>query len=478
MIIGRKREQEGLERIFQRRKSQFITIYGRMRVGKTYLIQEFFTHKKCIFLQATGIQHGKLKDQLENFTKAFSKTFFHGAPLETPESWSDAFKLLTKQIEQTDEKVVIFLDELPWMASRKSGLHMTIDFYWNNQWAWMHNVILVLGGSSVPWMRKKIIYNTGGFHNRTTLEINLGPFDLAETKEYLEAKGATFSEEEILYLYFAVGGIPEYLNYIKPDLNPQQNIQHMFFDTYAPLADEFDTLFDAQFDRAEPYKEIVQIIGKNSEGISRTELISKITHSTRGGELTERLKKLSNMGFIAEYIPWKKQRGAYYKVRDEFCLFYTRWFTYPTRPFPPDHWAIENQNPAYPLWANNAFEAVCYKHIHELMRGLDIRTSCHPTSWHAQASNKPDVHIDLMLVRDDDAISICDIQYNDKPISIDKGYAAKLTRTINTLKTQTKTTKQLLLAMITAHGIKPTIYSEELVNHVITAQDLFKRRGY
>ncbi len=451
-----------------------------MRAGQTYLIQEFFTQKKCIFLHATGIQHGKLKDQVESFMKALSKAFFNGAPLETPESWRGAFKLLTKQIEQTDEKVVIFLDELPWMASRKSGLHRTIDYYWNNQWAWMRNVILVLGGSSTPWMRKKIIYNTDGFHNRTTLEINLSPFDLEETKEYLEAKGATFSDEEILYLYFTVGGVPEYLHYIKPNLNPQQNIQHMFFDTYAPLVDEFDALFDAQFDRAEPYKEIVHIIGKNSEGISRTELINKTTHSTRGGELTERLKKLIKMGFIAEYIPWKKQRGTYYKVRDEFCLFYTRWFNYPTRPFPPDYWAIETQNPAYPLWANNAFEAVCYKHIHELMRGLGIRTSCLPTSWRSKAlaSNQPDVCIGLMLVRDDNVISICDIQYSDKPISIDKSYAAKLNHTINTLKTKTKTTKQLLLEIITAHGIKPSIYSEELVNNVITAQDFFKRRGY
>ncbi len=248
MIIGRRKELAALERAYQDNESQFITVYGRRRVGKTYLIREFFKEKDCHFLHVTGRPHGKLRDQLEHFIEAVSKTFFNRAPLKTPKNWKEAFKFLTEHIEKIDGKIVIFLDELPWLATKRSNLLDMIDLYWNNEWSGMNNIILVACGSSASWILKNIIYNTGGLYNRTTLEIKLSPFKLKETKEYLYYKTVKLDEKQVLSLYMASGGMPFYLNYATVGKTAQQNIQHLFFDENDPLAIEYDKLFDSLFD--------------------------------------------------------------------------------------------------------------------------------------------------------------------------------------------------------------------------------------
>ena len=319
MIVGRKRELRRLERAYKSKKAQFITIFGRRRVGKTYLIREFFQSKQCKLMYVVGLQEGNMERQLIGFTQAVSETFFGGAPLKTPSTWFDAFAFLNEQIQKVDEKVVIFLDELPWLATQRSGLMQEIAYYWNKYWAANPRVIFVACGSSASWIMQKIIYDKGGLHNRTTLEIYLQPFTLAETKEYLKNIDVILNNKQVLSLYMALGGIPYYLEYIDAGLSVQQNIQMLFFDQAAPLKDEFDKLFDSLFNDAEVYKELIKIIGKKKEGVSRAELPSS------GGTLTKRLNDLILSGFIAEATPIGKKIGEFYRVIDEFCLFTVRW---------------------------------------------------------------------------------------------------------------------------------------------------------
>ncbi len=476
MIIGRKREQKLLEKAYRSNEAEFIALYGRRRVGKTYLIREFFTNKKCHFFHATGLQNGDLKIQLKKFSEALSLTFFNNAPLETPKSWGDAFALLQAQLLQARGKVVIFLDELPWLATRKSGLLQELDYYWNRHWVGMRNVILVVCGSSASWLIKKIIYAKGGLHNRTTAQIKLLPFSLGETDAYLKSRKIKLNHKHVLSLYMAVGGIPYYLRYVDHGFSADQNIQHIIFDNEAPLRDEFTKLFDSLFENADAYKELVTLIAHQKEGLTRVELNSLSKASQSGGRLSERLDDLISAGFIEEYIPWGRTTGSYYKLIDEYCLFHLHWVaSHKGKKFAQEYWLDQSQRPAYYAWSGYAFEAVCMKHIDEIVRALKIRASSTIGSWRTSGrkTSEQGAQIDLVIDRSDNAITLGEIKYTQQPFAIDKQYAQKLRATIALFKQKTKTTKQIFLAMISANGLKKTLYSEELVTSLVTLADLF-----
>lgn len=474
MIIGRKTELASLERAFASQEAQFVTIYGRRRVGKTFLIRTFFKSKQCIFLHVTGLQKGTQKEQLINFTQALSDVFNQGNPLKTPANWREALEMLTKYLAATKEKVILFFDELPWMATRRSGLMQRIDYNWNNKWAWMPHVIFVACGSSASWLLTNIIYNKGGFHNRTTLEIHLLPFDLVESKQYLQSKGINVSDRHIITLYMAIGGIPYYLNYALPGKSAQENIQFLYFEKKAPLIGEYEKLFVSLFDGAEAYKEIISIVSQKREGVSRDELVERATLSTEGGYLSKRLKELSDAGFIKEFIPFGKKIGEYYKVIDEFCLFYLRWVK-GRDFFQPDYWLTESHEPEYFAWSGYAFEAVCVKHYRQIINTLGIRGIDRIGSWRyvPRDLSEKGTQIDLVIDRHDDTMTLCEIKYTDKPFVIDKAYAAAIEEKMNIFKSRTKTNKQLFFCMISANGIKETVYSKKLISSVVTLEDLF-----
>ena len=476
MIVGRKKELRLLERAFRADEAQFLTVYGRRRVGKTYLLRQFFSHQECTFLHVTGLHKGSLRKQLEKFAVEFSKTFLSKIPLKVPDSWNEAFKLLDQQIESSQKKVVIFFDELPWLATRKSDLLNEIDYFWNNKWAGKQNVIFIACGSSASWLIKNIIYDKGGLHNRTTLEIHLLPFTLLETREFLKSKHILLNDDNILSLYMAVGGIPYYLGYAESGYTAQQIIQSLFFDKNGPLEGEFSKLFDSLFNKAEAYKELVEIISRKKIGLTKAEISKVAKLSSAGGFLSERLESLCNAGFLQKYKIWGKERHSYYKVIDEFCLFYLHWVRdYQGNVFPKDHWFIQSQRSAYHAWAGYAFEAVCSKHIHEIIRALGLTMVNVISSWRTIPKNSDEkgAEIDLVIDRVDDGITLCEIKYTKTPFIIDKNYAQVLNNKIALFKTRTKMRKQIFLAFVSAHGIKPTLYSEEMVSGMATLEDLF-----
>ncbi len=484
MIIGRKRELKLLEKAFQSKEAEFITLYGRRRVGKTYLIRQFFSTKDCHYFEATGYQHGSMKTQLESFTDALSESFFNKTPLKTPRDWKEAFDILHKQLllVPEDKKIVIFLDELPWMATRRSSLMQAIDYYWNHYWSGIARIIFVICGSSASWLLQKIIYNKGGLHNRTTLQLELTPFTLYETKKFLVNKGVHLENQHILELYMALGGIPYYLKLVQPGMSAQQNIQLLFFDKKALLKDEFDKLFDSLFDGADAYKELVEIVSIKKEGIPRSELQKVATLSTGGGRLTKRLKDLCYTGFLEEYVPWGRTLGEYYKVTDEFCLFYAQWlYMKKGKRFTPNRWMLESQRPSYYAWAGYAFEAICLKHIDQIIASLGITSASSYGSWRFTPRQKNDgdgAQIDLVIDRLDNAITLCEIKYTGQPFAIDKQYAAKLNKVMSIFRSKTRIKKQIFFAMVSANGLKQTIYSEEMLSGVVTLDNLFKESSH
>ena len=480
-IIGRQYEQKQLNRIFQSVEPEFVAVYGRRRVGKTYLIRNFFDQKACIFFRSSGIHKGSLKKQLEKFKQEIENTFYKGTQLSAFANWHDAFSALKDAINlfADKQKIVVFLDEIPWMSTPKSGLLEALDYYWNRYWSENNKIKLIICGSAASWIIDHVLHDTGGLHNRVTLRLPIEPFTLAEVKEYLTYKKVNYNNEQILTLYMCLGGIPFYLNFIEKGLSAIQNINNACFSKKGTLYDEFELLFASLFKKHEIHEEIIRFIAHKREGVRRSEIES---HFHKGGRLTGRLKELEEAGFILAFTPWKKERGIYYKIVDEYTLFYLTWIAPRalnriSKNIDDRYWEILSTKPAWKAWSGYAFESICFKHISQIKKTLDIPDGTEIASWRYAPGKNEEIsgaQIDLIFDRPDGIVNLCEIKYCSSPFVIDKKYAVHLLSREKIYRQVTKTRKQIFHSVIVSAGLKKTMYSEELIASTVTLADLVK----
>jgi hypothetical protein len=483
-IIGRVQEQETLNHLLRSKKAEFLALHGRRRVGKTFLIRNFFHNPSCLFFHCTGIQNGSLKDQLKEFARQVGETFYHGVTPAFSQNWLDAFDILNKSIEgiPKSQNIVLFFDEFPWMATKRSKLLQALEYYWNRYWSHNSRIKLIICGSSASWIIDKIINNQGGLYNRVTQTMRLDPFSLSETKDYLASLGIRLNHRQILDLYMVLGGIPHYLAHVKRGRSSHQNINEMCFQKNGPLVEEFNRLFRSLFKESATYINLVRIIAKSREGVSQNE-ISRVSKVSRGGSITKQLKQLEDAGFILSFLPHMHQeKGIYYKVIDEYTLFYLYWieeYLKSTRRQDQSrgYWVSKAQTPSWKSWAGLAFEAVCHKHVAQIREALAIDPGAQAVSWRHQPRSKKGLggaQIDLLFDRPDGAITICEIKHSDRPFLIDNDYAQVIERKIEIYKQQTRTKKQTFFAIIASSGLKPNKYSEEIGASQASLEDLFK----
>ena len=482
-IVGRKSEIKELEDVFLSNRAEFVAVYGRRRVGKTFLIKTFFQSKKCIYFQMTGIYKGSLDNQLLQFSKELGRAFYHDAAMKIPLAWMEAFEELFSAIKlvEKNKKIILFFDELPWMATRKSGVVSALEYFWNRHWSDNKRIKLIVCGSAASWIIKKIVRNRGGLHNRVTKKMRLLPFNLHETYLFLEKHKLLFSRNQALKIYMIMGGVPFYLIQLKKSSSIDQNINKLFFDPNGFLFDEFDDIFSSLFDNSDQYEELITLISKSHDGLSRKDLEEKNKLTGKGGRLTKRLENLENAGFIKAYIPFSHKRlGIFYRISDPYCCFYIRWIKPIKNKLQQDstsaHWTKIINTPEYYNWMGYAFENVCYQHLREIKVALSLEESSMASPWRHTSKKGTSDHgaqVDLLFDRNDRAITICEIKYTDHPFVIDKEYAAKLIKKIEIFKKMTHTKNQIFLAIIAASGIKQNMYSEELVNNIVTSDDLF-----
>ncbi len=483
IIVGRKIEQQALCEIYNSQRAEFVAVYGRRRIGKTYLIKNFFQERKGIFFQTVGMQNGNMQDQLDNFVESLAEAFYDKAELKAASSWKDAFRRLTTVIENKTKrtKVVLFFDELPWMATDKSGCLEALDYFWNKYWVNIPNLKLIICGSSASWIIKKIINDTGGLHNRVTRKIIMRPFSLFETREFCKFLGFKFTNEQIVELYMALGGIPFYFNNVKKNLSAAENINNLCFRPDGLLFDEFENLFKSLFKDADSYIEIIRLISKSHYGIARSEIEVNAKLSTKGGTLTDRLSALEDAGFILSFIPYgNKKRGEFYRVIDEYSLFYLYWVEAAKQSLikmqsEGQFWKTIYKSPAWYSWSGYAFEAICYKHIDQIYRAFKINDGAVASAWKVQSDkeNMDGTQIDLVIDRRDGAITLCEIKFSEQPFVIDKSYAKILNNKIEIFKKVNKTNKQIFMSFICMCGLKQNVYSEDIVSSVITIDELF-----
>lgn len=485
MLVGRVPEKKMLQNAYGTKNAEFIAIFGRRRIGKTFLIKHFFKEKECVFLHVTGVKSGTLTEQVGRFIKAISETFYKGSELKEQKNWLDAFDVLNETINKHVEKakkIVIFLDELPWMATRKSKLLQALDYFWNHYWSHDNRIKLIVCGSSASWIIKKIINNKGGLHNRITQKIRLNPFTLLETKQFLKTKSVRLNNWQVAQIYMITGGVPYYLSNVEKGLSSAQIIEKLAFTKDALLLKEFDNLFASLFDDSTAYIELLRIIAKHRYGISQADLSRKSKHFSQGGRIVSKLKELKEAGFIMGFKPYQhKKKGIYYRIIDEYTLFYFYWIepirdTLQEESLEKGYWQDMQTSSAWHSWAGYSFEALVYKHLSEVRKKLEISPTAIANSWRYTATKKTKedgAQIDLLFDRRDGTITISEIKYSEKPFNIDKQYAKSLINKRDMFIKITRTKKNILIAFISANGMTQNLYTDELVDGIVTLDDLF-----
>jgi uncharacterized protein len=483
-IIGRNQEIQQLNEILISNEAEFVAVYGRRRVGKTFLIREFF-QKKGFYIEFTGVKDGGKHHQLARFTEKLTQIFYPDVQIRPFASWHEAFKLLTNELEKLpkSKKIVLFFDELPWMATKKSGLMQALDYFWNTCWSQWRQLKLIVCGSAASWMLDHLINAKGGLYNRLTRTLLLSPFDLTQTQLFLKSNSLDFKHKPILDIFLIMGGIPHYLKQIKKSKSIIQNIDSICFQPDGLLFNEFSRLYPSLFDDPELSMRIMRIIAQHHYGIGKEKIIT-LAGKQSGGRFDKRLEELEASGFIQRFIPYgHKIRDQFFRVIDPYSLFYLSWIAEfaEQRIIMPKHksyWTTISGTPAWYSWAGYAFENVCYQHIDKILTALGLTNiPCKIGSWnYSPQKNSLDqqgAQIDLLFDRADDTITLCEIKYSNQAFVIDKAYAKVLANKIQTFERYFPTSKQIHLALITTIGLKKNIWSEELIQQVITLDDLF-----
>ena len=472
-MIARKREMESIDWDLQKGESQFIAVYGRRRVGKTYLVRHIF--KDTFTFYHTGVQKGNLKEQLAAFRESLVKYGYSECPTLT--TWHDAFRCLEELVSQcAAEKKVLFIDELPWMDTPQSKMVMALERFWNTWASARKDVVLIVCGSATSWIISKIVKDRGGLHNRLTDQIYLRPFTLGECEDYAVELGLRLSRAEIAQYYMVFGGVPYYWSLLEPGLSFAQNVDRLLFAQNGKLRLEYAQLFSSLFRHSRMHLSVVEALARRPYGTTREEL-AEATKIPQGGNFKIVLEELEQCGFIRGYNePGKKKKGRQYQLVDNFTLF---WNQFAGEKDIGDERLLENSinTPRVNTWKGLAFEKVCLQHISQIKGKLGIGGVLTGTySWR----HVPDevytegAQIDLLLDRADGIINVCEMKWSSGPYVIDKKIDRDLREKIGIFTQVTGTRKGVHLTMITTEGVAHNEYRWTPQSEV-TLDDLFAR---
>ena len=470
-IIGRKKECERLDECMNADQAQLVIVYGRIRVGKTYLINEYFENRFAF--KITG-SYGQPKEvQLKIFDTSLSRQ--NGVNKLNSKDWFEAFNSLRDYLEtlDTNEKQVIFFDEMPWLYTQKSSFLAAFEWFWNDWASTRRNLIFIVCGSATSWMDEKIANNKGGLFNRQTCKLFLKPFSLNEVEEYLQSKNIEWSRYDIVQCYMIMGGIPYYLSLLNSKLSLSQNIDALFFTDRGELSDEFEHLYRTLFTNSASYIKVVEALSKKKGGLTRDELL-KSTGRQTGGELSVILKNLELSGFIriSNFFN-KKKKNALYQLCDYYTSFYFK-FIKDNYGKDEHYWSNAVDNPAKRTWEGLVFEQICRDHVTSIKKKLGISgVLSEESSWYVRGDTEiQGAQIDLLISRRDHVTNLCEIKFSTGEYSIDKDYDLKLRNKVEAFRRDTNYKGTIQLVMITTFGLKKNQYSS-LIQNQIVLDDLF-----
>ena len=470
MLIGRKAEQQILRSALNSDTSEFVAVYGRRRIGKTFLIRETFDYR--FTFQHTGLAKGRTKDQLFSFAISLRDAGYDECPI--PQSWLEAFSLLSTLLKNaTDEKKIVFLDELPWMDTARSGFLSAFEHFWNGWASARKDILLIICGSATSWIINKVINDHGGLHNRITRQIALQPFTLAECERYTQSRQLEMSRYQLAECYIIWGGIPYYWSLLEKGKSLAQNIDQLFFQRNGKLAHEFDHLYKSLFRYPAIYLDIVTLLGQKKVGMTREELIDagKLTNN---GALSKALDELEYCGFIRKYNNYgNKTKLALYQLIDNYTLFYFK-FIQQNRNNDVHFWSASIDSPVHRVWCGLAFERLCLAHIQQIKAKLGITgILSNVYAWRKEGNESgPGTQIDLLIDRNDQVINLCEMKYSLSAYSLTADYEQQLRQKKSIFIEQTQTHKAVHLTFVSTFGLLPNAYAGSIQQEVVL-DDLF-----
>lgn len=470
-IIGREAEMKRLNTALEGNKPEFVALYGRRRVGKTFLINQMF--KNQFAFKMTGVIEGKLRDQFTAFADAM---YDYGFPIpQKPKDWMQAFIMLKNALKkkvESGERCVIFVDELPALDGEGSNVASAVGYFWNS-WACQYdNIIFIICGSATSWMISNVIDSKGGLHDRITMEMPIHPFTLKETEAYLDSNHFTWNRLMTLQVYMVFGGIPYYLSLLDSEESLVQNIDRLFFSQDMQMRREFRRLFNTLYKNPEKYIDIVKTLGKSRRGMTREEIASEL-NSANNGHLGKQLEDLVYCDLIRKNVVREKRikrKDAIYQLCDFFSLFYLTFID--RAEVEQQYWAHHINTPEINSWMGLTYERICMAHIQQIKHALRIDAiSTLSYSWRSKTA-KPAAQIDIIIERADRIVNICEVKYSQSEYELNKEEYDKIQKRCRTFIQETGLRHAPWITMITTDGAAKGKYSG-MIQSQVTLDDLF-----
>lgn len=476
-IVGREQEVAELQALYQSGRPEFVAVYGRRRVGKTYLVMQMFQDKLAFYhsgLSPYDKEHKvTMRDQLAAF---YSSLMNYGLPEDKcPRTWLEAFNLLGRLLDMRDsaERLVIFIDELPWLDTPRSKFLVAFEHFWNSWGAWHDNVMLIVCGSATSWMLNNLINNHGGLYDRLTSTIKLSPFTLGECKKFFEFRNLAMSEYDVAESYMILGGLPYYLGLLQRGKSLAQNIDMLFFKPNAKLAGEFNRLFGSLFSAPDIYKQVVRILAAKRAGYSRDEIL-KALGTASGGSLTRVLSTLVASDFVSVYTPFASEPSiSLYRLTDCFCLFYLN-FVENNNSNDSLYWEHNQTKPQINTWRGITFELLCFKHSAQIKMALGVQgVASRESAWVLKDSNEHHgVQIDMIIERDDRVVNLCEMKFLSKEFVPTDNDERLLRARIAALQEKLSFKQTIHMTLVTTLGLERTSHAG-VIQKVVTLHDLF-----
>lgn len=475
-MVGREEQTKAMKDAIKAKKSSFIAVTGRRRVGKTYLIREVYQQNFCFTV--TGIQNADLQAQINNFVQKIAEYNKDLLVLGNINDWQKVFFVFKNYLKSLpkNKKQVIFIDELPWIVTPKSGFVQLLAHLWNDYLSQEKHFILVVCGSATSWITHNIVNDKGGFHNRISIPIHLKPFTLAETNEFLKSKNLNFTPSGISEIYMIFGGLPYYLEQMQRGESVAKAIERICFSETGILKYEYNNLYKALFTNWENHEAIVACLAKSHYGLTREAIIEK-SKVTAGGPYTRAMNDLILTGFVEEFQPFgKKKRGSVYRLVDEFSVFYHQ-FMKGNEKKDASVWQIISNSQKYKIWRGYAFETLCIKHVNEIKNALGIKNVYTETSSFSKkgANNTNGFQLDLIIDRKDATINLCECKFYESNFSITKKYAQEIKQRKTAFAEETTTKKMLVNTFIANEDLLENEHSLEVVDVFINVKELMKK---
>lgn len=469
-LIGREKEIAELTRFEQSGRPEFVALFGRRRVGKTFLVQQLYRNRFSFAM--TGSIDGTFGEQLSFFTAALRE---FGMTEAAPKNWNEAFDCLRLLLGQRSGggRKIVFIDELPCLDTPRSGFVRALEHFWNSWGAQQDDLMLIVCGSATSWMVRNILDNQGGLHNRVTHEMHLHQFTLRQVEQYLQANGMDWDRLTVAQTYMVMGGIPYYLSLLNPGMSLAENIDDLFFNESGELRREYARLYRSLFKNAEQYMQVIELLHGNWQGLTRKE-IADATKKT-GGQLTQLLEDLTYCDFV-RYCNVKTKRkkatDGLYVLTDFFTLFYLNFCSQPSTD--AHYWTSQMASPRTNSWYGLAYERVCMAHIEQIKQALRIdRIHTEYYSWRSKESTTPRAQIDLLIERADRMINLCEVKYSAEYYVMTQREKDNILRRIASYKAETDCKKGIVPTLITTYGLQRGKHSD-FIKAEITLEDLFE----